>query len=128
MGTSVPLSEARFVGDPARVIQGIIVHLQNDLPIVVDMEELPAGGDRTIRCTNVRTIDGKRPAFVHDRKSTFIFPLQIVRLIEVPTMSGSSSLAMNDEFDLPPAPEPVPALEAVDEEAEEDLLARIRQI
>lgn len=110
------------------MFQGIIVHLQNDLPIVVDMQELPAGGDRTIRCSNVRTIDGKRPAFVHDRSSTFIFPLHIVRLIEVPTMSESSAVAMQDEFDGPPSPPPVPALEEVDEEAEEDLLARIRQI
>ena len=113
------------------MIQGVIVHLANDLPVVVDMEELPSGSDRTVHCTNVRLMDGKRPAFVHDRNSTFIFPLQIVRLIEVPRMSEGSGVATQDEHSYEARghdPEPEPVVDEVDEEAEEDLLARIRQI
>jgi len=113
------------------MIQGIIIHLANDLPVLVDMEELPAPGDRTIRCTNVRTVDGKRPPFVHDGKSTFIFPLQIVRLIEVPTMSNGSDLATQDEHSFEARGNDAQldtVIDEVDEQAEEDLLARIRQI
>jgi hypothetical protein len=113
------------------MIQGVIVHLANDLPILVDMEELPSGGDRVIRCTNVRMVDGKRPAFAHHQSSTFIFPLQIVRLIEVPQMSEGSAIATQDEHSYEARghdPEPELVLDEVDEEAEEDLLARIRSI
>ena len=56
------------------VITNVIIHLMNELPIVVDVDALPAGADRSIRCTNVRTVDGKRPSYVHDRNSTFVFP------------------------------------------------------
>ena len=105
------------------------IHLANDLPVLVDLEGMPEPGDRIIRCTNVRTIDGKRPPFVHDAHSTFLLPLHIVRVIEVPRMSDSSAVATQDDEELyrgshPVAPEP----EIDDEEAEEDLLARIRQI
>jgi len=109
------------------VINGVIVHLVNDLPVVVDLDEMPGAADQIIRCTNVRTIDGKRPSFVHDRHSTFLFPLVLVRLIEVPQMSGTNAVATqdNDEFVESAAPEPI---DTVNEEADEDLLARIRQI
>jgi hypothetical protein len=112
------------------VITGVIVHLHNDLPIVVDMEELPSASDRVITCTNVRTVDGKRPMFVHHKNSTFVFPLDQVRLIEAPAQNGDEQ-AMHadgpstldrlpiDDILLPPA---------ADEEPDEDLLARIRQI
>jgi hypothetical protein len=110
------------------MFHGIIVHLNNDLPIIVDMDELPAPGDRMIRCTNVRTVDGKRPAFVHERGSTFIFPLAIIRLIEVPELSDGSGIAVQPEYEPRTSAVHEPALDEIDEEAEEDLLARIRQI
>lgn len=106
------------------MITGIIVHLVNDLPVLVDMDELPAPGDRFIRCTNVRTVDGKRPSFVHDRNGTFLIPLEVIRLIEAPAegaMAGHPALSIVPEAAPPPAPPP-------DEEPDEDLLARIREI
>ena len=118
--------------DHPRVISGVIVHLANDLPVLVDLEEMPGPGDRLLRCSNVRTVDGKRPAFVHDRHSTFLFPLHMVRLVEVPRTSESTAVATQDDDErygqTPSLPEPEPELDAVDEEAEEDLLARIRSI
>ncbi len=65
---------ARRRGHTSPVITNVILHLINDLPVVVDLEALPAGGDLSVTCTNVRTVDGKRPPFVHDRNSTFVFP------------------------------------------------------
>ena len=114
------------------MIRSVIIHMLNDMPLMVDMEELPAGGDRMLRCVNVRGLDGKRPSFVHDRKSTFILPLAIIRVMEVPLQSGASPQISDDESDMDhralvptdSETELVPA----DEENEEDLLARIRQI
>ena len=106
------------------VIHNVIIHLVNDLPVVADLEELPSGGDRNIRCTNVRTVDGKRPNFIHDRTSTFVFPMSVIRLIEAPNVGSETS----EEFR---AQEPLPALpppQAPDEEPDEDLLARIRSV
>ena len=128
MGTSVPLPRHRSTRQPALVINGIIIHLHNDMPVLADMEELPEPGDRLLRCTNVRQLDGKRPAFVHEKNSTFIFPLAVIRLIEVPQLSESSSVAMQDDYEPRTSAESQLHIDEVDEEAEEDLLARIRQI
>ena len=115
-------------GDSGRVIKGVIIHLENDLPIVADMDELPAAGDRLIRCTNVRTVDGKRPSFVHERDSAFFFPLGVIRLIEAPSAAPHVEEADQPAPEaaaelLPPAPD-----EPLDAEPMEDLLARIRDI
>lgn len=117
-----------MVGHPSTVITGVIVHLANDLPIVVDMDELPNAGDRMIRCTNVRTVDGKRPAFVHERGSTFIFPLEMVRLIEITLISEDTALTMQEDYEARASSTTGQAFDEVDEAAEQDLLARIRQI
>jgi hypothetical protein len=103
------------------VIQNVIIHLNNDLPILADVESLPSGPDRSITCTNVRTIDGKRPAFVHDPKSTFVFPLSVIRLIEARRENVAPADVVEPE---PPQTEP----EVFDEEPDEDLLAKIRSI
>lgn len=106
------------------MIPGVIIHLINELPIIVDIDDLPSGGDRSIRCTNVRTVDGKRPAFIHDRNATFVFPMSVIRLIEAPA-DASLAGAESDEYEPKPLALPPPA---VDEEPDEDLLARIRSV
>jgi hypothetical protein len=115
------------------VIHNVFIHLNNELPIMADLEEIPGGTDRSIRCTNVRTVDGKRPSFVHDKGSTFVFPMSMIRLIEVPSQEGRSSEtalakvapqngaeAIDTAYDDP--------LPSYDEEPDEDLLARIRSV
>ena len=44
-----------------------ILHLLNDQPLAVDLLETPTPGDIAVICTNVRTLDGKRPARVDTR-------------------------------------------------------------
>ena len=105
------------------MIPNAIIHLNNDLPVLADLEKLPDGPDRSITCTNIRTIDGKRPAFVHDPKSTFVFPLSVIRLIEARRESLGPTGAMEE----PQAPA-MQAPESYDEEPDEDLLAKIRSI
>jgi hypothetical protein len=106
------------------VIKNVIIHMANDLPILADLEQLPSGGDRSITCTNIRTTDGKRPAFVTDQHSTFVFPLSVIRLIE----ARKESLEPRSDA-LEPETAPVSAEpEVLDEEPDEDLLAKIRSI
>ncbi len=132
-GTSVPLPGRATGRNTARVISNVFIHLNNDLPIMADLEDMPAGTDRSIRCTNVRTVDGKRPSFVHDKNSTFVFPLAMIRLIEVPAQAGRSTetaLATIDGHAGPPSDgaaheEP---LAGWDDEPDEDLLARVRSV
>ena len=104
------------------MIRNAVVHLINDLPIMVDLEALPEAGDRSVRCTNVRTVDGKRPSFVHDQQATFVFPLGVIRMIEAQTAERAAPAEAVEEKPLQlPAPQP-------DEEPDEDLLERIRSI
>jgi hypothetical protein len=122
----------RRASHTACVIPNVILHLINDLPVVADLDDLPAGGDRSVRCTNIRTVDGKRPAFVHDKNSTFIFPMSMIRLIEAPHAGSETSeefgaqtgLTVIPEVTTPPSPPPLDE----DEEPDEDLLARMRSI
>ena len=106
------------------MITNVILHLANDLPVVVDLEALPSGGDLSVTCTNVRGVDGKRPPFVHDRHSTFVIPLERIRVIEAP---NEGSDARSDFEAQEPLPELAPPV-VVDEEPDEDLLARIRSV
>jgi hypothetical protein len=107
------------------MIIGVILHLANDLPVLVDLERMPEPGDRMIVCTNVRTIDGKRPSFVSDRNGTFIFPLEVIRLMEAPPQADRALSPEPDKGEPEQAAEPDAGM---DEEPDEDLLARIRDI
>lgn len=107
------------------MIPNVYVHLVNELPLLVDVFELPGPDDRNLRCTNVRTVDGKRPTFVHDPRSTFVFPMAQVRMIEAPSLTvevGDTNVVL-----VPEGGEHIPPPLA-EEEADEDLLARIRSV
>jgi hypothetical protein len=137
--------------DTRSVITNVIIHLMNELPVMVDLEHLPVGGDGNVRCTNVRTVDGKRPQFVHDRNGVFIFPMNMIRLIEAPPGAlGEQSLSVpgqthpahpalppgadlaagaTGDTALVPVEQPEEELpDSFDEEPDEDLLARIRSV
>jgi hypothetical protein len=130
--TYVPLPVRARTSHTTRVITNVIVHLLGEMPILCDIEAMPEGRDRSIRCTNVRTIDGKRPAFVHDRHSTFILPLSTIRVIEVPVAAGAATGESQAAPESQSASEPEQQVETEasldDEEPDEDLLARIRSL
>lgn len=106
------------------MIANVIIHLVNDLPIVADLDAMPAPGDLSVHCTNVRTVDGKRPSFIHDRHSRFVFPMHVLRLIEAPAEGSDIAEDLADKSPQLVAGPPV----AIDEEPDEDLLARIRSV
>ncbi len=126
------LYRCRFRSEPAKlcsVITDVVVHIVGEMPIKCDLVVMPAGGDRSIRCTNVRTIDGKRPAFVHDPQATFILPLSTIRVIEMPAPADAAAAGSETGPEAEPGQLPAgPAVPVDDEEPDEDLLARIRSL
>ncbi len=100
-----------------------ILHLLNDQPLSVELLEDPKPSDIALLCTNIRTIDGKRPVFIDFSTSTFIFPMAAVRFVEIiragdeesrmaSVGSKSTGAAVEEEEDL---------------EIDEDFLRRIRE-
>lgn len=96
-----------------------VLHLTNDQPLVVELLEEPTPRDIAIVCTNPRSVDGKKPVFIDDSRSTFVFPMSAIRFVEVlPTGDDGGQLA--------PAVSTA-AAEPEDLEIDEDFLRRVRE-
>jgi hypothetical protein len=104
------------------MIRGAIVHLLNEQPVVVDLLEMPTPTDAGLLCTNVRTLDGKKPIFIDAMDSTFFFPYLNVRFVEMRSdapgahgieAASSAVAAVPDDDD--------------DLEIDEDFLRRVRE-
>ena len=97
-----------------------ILHLLSDQPLAVDLLEMPKPSDIAIVCTNVRSIDGKRPVMIDFSASTFVFPMAMIRFIEMPQASAEQDrLAGLATLAEPAEPE--------DLEIDEDFLRRVRE-
>jgi hypothetical protein len=70
------------------VLRNVVIHLNNEQPVLADLFEMPSASDVAILCTNMRTPDGKRPVFIDHSESTFLLPLAHIRFIEMPGPSG----------------------------------------
>jgi hypothetical protein len=66
------------------VIRNVCIHVANEQPLLADLFTLPSSADAGLVCTNVRSLDGKRPIFVDDTKATFFFPYHVIRFLEIP--------------------------------------------
>jgi hypothetical protein len=66
------------------LVHDVIVHIANEQPIMADLLVLPLPSDTNLICTNVRTMNGKKPVFVSSGDSTFSFPMIHIRFIEIP--------------------------------------------
>ena len=69
------------------MIRNVILHLNNEQPLLADLYEPPSPGDVGLRCTNLRMMNGKRPVFVDDMMSVFVFAYHRISFIEVPRTS-----------------------------------------
>jgi hypothetical protein len=113
------------------MLRNAVLHLHNEQPLVADIFELPSPTDTTIRLTNLRSLDGKRPVFADDMKSIFVFPYHRVSFVEIPPQAALSAVMGDDApatvaagVALEPSTEPVEA----DLEIDEDFLRRIREV
>ena len=114
------------------MIRNAVIHIMNEQPMLADLFEAPAPGDVGLRCTNLRTLNGKRPVFVDDIASIFFFPYLHIRFVEIPpgAVTGSDpSFAVEAIAGSPPAAMPAPEPEPEpDLEIDEDFLRRIREV
>jgi hypothetical protein len=107
-------------------IRGAVLHLENEQPLVVDIYRMPEASDVGLICTNVRTLNGKRPVFVDDITSVFFFPYRVIRFLEVlPRSTGAES---GRAAAVVPAEPGEGADSDADLELDEDLLRRVREI
>ena len=97
-----------------------ILHLISDQPLAVELLEEPKATDAAVVCTNIRTIDGKRPVFIDFATSTFVFPMSMIRFVEIPRAADESDLAKS-------AGAGVADAEEADLEIDEDFLRRVRE-
>ena len=119
------------------MIRDVILHVNNEQPLLADLFEAPSPGDVGLRCTNLRQMNGKRPVFVDDIASIFFFPYLHIRFVEIPPSAisgGDPSMAVMTDEDRAgrqrtPDGEPEAAAEPeADLEIDEDFLRRIREV
>lgn len=79
------------------MIRNAVIHISNEQPLVADLFALPTAGDAGLLCTNVRTLDGKRPVFIDRSDATFFFPYLHIRFIEMPDAADDGSGARAGE-------------------------------
>ena len=117
------------------MLKNAVLHLHNEQPLLADLLEPPATADVAVRMTNLRTLDGKRPVFVDDMTSVFVFPYHRISFIEVPR----TALVGTDLAELMPvkaavgaavaaAPTDVASVDDGELEIDEDFLRRIREV
>ena len=104
------------------LIRNAVIHILNEQPVQADLFEVPASGDVSLVCTNLRTMNGSRPVFADHIESVFVFPFAHIRFVEMPpTAMGLPEIAPPASKE--PEPEPEPELEL-----DEDLMRRIRDV
>ena len=104
------------------MIRNAVVHILNEQPLVVDLFEAPTPADVGLLCTNVRTLAGKRPVFIDRIDSTFYFPYDQIRFVEiVPTGDGPAGMPPEPAAEAAPEPE-------ADLEIDEEFLRRVRDL
>jgi hypothetical protein len=111
------------------VIRNVVLHLLSEQPLVADLFAMPTPADVTLQCTNLRTLDGRRPVFVDRSESVFLFPYLHVRFVEIPPSSVDGGDGRSD-------PERLAADDRastgnddpdLDFEIDEDFLRRVRE-
>jgi hypothetical protein len=102
--------------------------MNNEQPLMCDLQALPAASDACLICTNLRYLSGKKPTFTDHIDSWFMIPLGIVRFVEVPLTSLDEADAASSRLALPERVDPIEAEdEEIDYQAEADLLRRMRE-
>lgn len=64
-------------------MQTLLIHIQNDDPVMGDIDEMPNPGDQFIVIKNPRRKDGKDLHFLEPNVTTMIWPLARITFIEV---------------------------------------------
>ena len=97
-----------------------ILHLVSDQPLSVELLEEPKPSDIAVVCTNVRSVDGKKPVMIDYSSSNFVFPMAMVRFVEIPKASAEADREAGYAAALV-------AAEPEELEIDEDFLRRVRE-
>jgi hypothetical protein len=134
-GASGSSSTSTTRADPERgasVIRNAVIHVINEQPLLADLFDVPSAADQALVCTNLRTMNGKRPIFADHLESIFVFPYTHIRFVEIPPgATGAPEVPASTSAGAPPPPPPPPAPEPQQEaelEIDEDFLRRIREV
>ena len=103
------------------MIRNVVLHAANEQPLLMDIYSLPTSSDAGLLCTNLRMMDGKRPVFIDFSNSTFVFPMAMIRFVEVP-QAGAEQERNAGLMALSAEPE-----EAEDLDIDEDFLRKVRE-
>jgi hypothetical protein len=112
------------------VIQNAVIHITSEQPLLADLYEMPTSADVTLRCTNLRTLNGKRPVFADDSDSVFFFPWILIRFLEIPPTAQEGGRRVAIGAGVRPGHGPDGAADEAegDLEIDEDFLRRIREV
>jgi hypothetical protein len=124
--TDDPAAGSPAGGGPLEIaLRDVVIHLNNEQPVLADLFNVPSPRDVAVICTNLRTPDGKRPVFIDRSDSIFVLPLVHVRFIEVPPGSDRPGDAGGSGPGRQRQVAPVAPVEP-DLEIDEEFLRRIR--
>jgi len=88
------------------MIRNVVLHLHNELPMKADIESLPTAADAGLLCTNLRTMEGRKPLSTEFLDSVFLMPYNVIRFIEIPRASIQEAGIAHE---VPPSPVELPA-------------------
>jgi hypothetical protein len=61
----------------------VIVHIQNEDPVLGELDNLPGAGDSTVTVKNPRRRDGKDLPYLDPSVTTVVWPMSRINFIEV---------------------------------------------
>lgn len=61
----------------------IILHIQNEDPVIGEVDELPAASDRLIKVDNPRRLDNKDLPYLAENVTSVLWPAHRLNFIEV---------------------------------------------
>lgn len=61
----------------------IVLHIQNEEPVVGEVDDIPETNQRLITLTNPRRLDGKELPYLADNVATVMWPLARITYIEI---------------------------------------------
>jgi hypothetical protein len=70
----------------------VLIHIQNEDPVVGEIEEMPAPGDTNIRVLNPRKRDGKDLHYLQNDVTTVIWPWSRISFVEVLPSGGEDEI------------------------------------
>lgn len=109
------------------MIRDAVIHIANEQPLMADLFALPSPSDVGLLCTNLRTMNGSRPAFADHIESTFFFPFVTIRFVEIAqTGDADGDRSSREGQGARTAPPGLPP--EADIEIDEELLRRVREL